>query len=71
MKIPLLEFILEYRIEKSLNYLADSKCSVRDIATYVGFNDSNYFSKVFSNIKGCSPTKYRKIVLKHDGLTAL
>lgn len=66
MKMPLFEFILEYRIEKSLNYLADSKYSVRDIATNVGFNDSNYFSKVFCKIKGCSPTKYKKMLLSKN-----
>ena len=66
MKIPLFEFILKYRIEKSLNYLADSKYSIRDIATNVGFNDSNYFSKVFCKIKGCSPTKYKKILLSQN-----
>lgn len=66
MKMPLFEFILEYRIEKSLNYLADSKYSIRDIATNVGFNDSNYFSKVFCKIKGCTPTKYKKILLNQN-----
>lgn len=66
MKIPLFEFILEYRIEKSLSYLADSKYSIRDIAINVGFNDSNYFSKSFCKIKGYSPTKYKKILLSQD-----
>lgn len=66
MKMPLFEFILEYRIEKSLDYLADSKYSIREIATNVGFNDSNYFSKVFCKIKGCSPTKYKKILLSQN-----
>ena len=60
MKVSLFEFILQYRIEKSLNYLADSQYSIIEIANFVGFNDSNYYSKVFTKIKGCSPTKYRK-----------
>lgn len=64
MKVSLFVFILEYRIEKSLNYLANSDYSIVDIATNVGFSDSNYFSKVFGKIKGCSPTKYRKMLLK-------
>lgn len=59
MKVSLFEFILQYRIEKSLNYLADSQYSIIEIANFVGFNDSNYYSKVFTKIKGCSPTKYK------------
>lgn len=62
MKMPLFDFILEYRIEKSLNYLVNSNYSIQDIAFNVGFNDSNYYSKVFNKINGCSPTKYRRNV---------
>lgn len=60
MKISLFEFILEYRIEKSIYYLTNSNDTIADIAERVGFHDSNYFSKVFLRIKGCSPTKYKK-----------
>lgn len=59
MKLSLFDFILEYRIEKSLYYLVNTDNSIRDIAIHVGFNDPNYFSKVFSKVKGCSPTRYR------------
>lgn len=59
MKISLFDFILEYRIEKSLTYLVSTDDSVRDIASNVGFNDPNYYSKVFNKMKGCSPTRYR------------
>lgn len=60
MKVSLFEFILQYRIEKSLNYLINTENSIVEIANLVGFNDSNYYSKVFTKIKGCSPTRYRK-----------
>lgn len=66
MKIPLFEFILQYRIEKSLDYLANTKYSIVDIAANVGFNDSNYYSKVFRRQKGCSPTKYRQAMLNQN-----
>lgn len=62
MNISLFEFILQYRIEKSLEYLVHTSRSVNEIAEAVGFNDSNYFSKVFHKYKGCSPTEYRKNV---------
>ena len=60
MKVSLFEFILQYRVERSLDYLTNSEYSILEIASKVGFNDSNYYSKVFTKIKGCSPMKYRK-----------
>lgn len=60
MKVSLFEFILQYRIEKSIDYIINTKYSITEIAESVGFNDSNYFAKVFRRQKGCSPTKFRK-----------
>lgn len=60
MKIPLFEFLVEYRIEKSLHDLADSGNSITVVAERAGFGDSNYYSKAFRKVKGCSPTSYRK-----------
>ena len=60
MKISLFEFLLEYRIEKSLTFLADPGLNITEIAEKSGFNDSNYYSKSFRKIKGCSPSLYRK-----------
>lgn len=60
MNVSLFRFLNEYRIERSLEYLFHTEDSITDIAARVGFSDSNYYSKVFSKIKGCSPCKYRK-----------
>ncbi len=62
MKVSLFEFILRYRIEKSIDYLVNTKYSIGTISESVGFNDSNYFTKVFRKQKGCSPTKYRQSI---------
>lgn len=60
MKKTLFDFILEYRIERSLADLLDPDCSMAEAAAGAGFNDSNYYSKVFVRIKGCAPSVYRK-----------
>lgn len=60
MKKTLFDFILEYRIERSLADLLDPDCSMSEAAAASGFNDSNYYSKVFVRIKGCAPSVYRK-----------
>lgn len=60
MKVTMFDFLLDYRIEKSLGYLAAPDCSVTEAAEKSGFEDSNYYSKVFRRKKGCSPTAYRR-----------
>lgn len=60
MNISLFTFLLDYRIDQSLEYLSDPRISITDIATKVGFTDSNYYSKTFIKRKGCSPNQYRK-----------
>lgn len=60
MNTSLFAFLQEYRVERSLEYLSDSEYSITEIAEKTGFTDSNYYSKVFSKVKGCSPQKYRK-----------
>lgn len=60
MNQPLFQFILEYRVEKSLPLLSDPSLSITEIAARTGFCDSNYFSRVFLRFKGISPSAYRK-----------
>lgn len=59
MNISLFEFISRYRIEKSIDYLNNTNYSISEIASAVGYNDSNYYAKIFRKIKGCSPRQYR------------
>lgn len=59
MNLSLFSFLQEYRIERSLEYLGGGG-SISEIAEKVGFSDSNYYSKVFTKLKGCSPRQYRK-----------
>ena len=59
MNTTLFTFLQEYRIERSLEYLnAGEPVSVA--AEKAGFADSNYYSKVFTRVKGLSPRAYRK-----------
>ena len=60
MNVSLFTFLQEYRVERSLEYLSDPELSITQVASMAGFADSNYYSKVFSGIKGCSPRQYRK-----------
>ncbi|WP_338449963.1 helix-turn-helix transcriptional regulator [Niallia oryzisoli] len=52
------EFINQKRIEEAKLYLRRGNISVTDIAFLVGFNDLNYFSKVFKKVTSVTPSQY-------------
>lgn len=56
----IIQYINEFRIERSLELLRDKRYRINDIADMVGFSSSNYYSKTFKKIKGVSPNEYRK-----------
>ena len=60
MNITLFGYIQEYRIERSLKYLENPSCSITESGFLSGFSDSNYYTKIFTKIKGCTPRQYRK-----------
>ena len=41
--------------------------NVKDVGKNVGYEDSNYFTKVFRRITGQSPTEYRNTVFREKG----
>lgn len=53
-------YIKELRLNKAKEYLVDSRLSVVDIAKKVGYEDSQYFFKVFKKATGLTPMQYRK-----------
>ena len=56
----LTEYITYVRIEHAKNLLTTTDASIGNIALNVGFEDVNYFSRLFKKHTGCSPCKYRK-----------
>lgn len=55
----LIQYINEFRIQSSLSLLADSNRKINDIAESVGFDNGNYFTKIFKRLKGITPADYR------------
>lgn len=53
-------YINKIRIEFSKNYLITTKDSISEIAINAGFNDPNYFSRVFTDLIGIPPTEFRR-----------
>lgn len=53
-------YVNKVRVEQAKNLLTHSHDSIADISSNVGFSDPNYFSRVFSQIIGISPTEFRR-----------
>lgn len=52
--------MIQRRIKTSKLLLEYTKLSIYEVAEKVGFNESNYFSRVFKENTGKSPTDYRR-----------
>lgn len=53
-------YLTELRVAEAKKLLEETGNSISEIAYAAGFNDSNYFSYVFSRETGMSPREYRK-----------
>jgi AraC-like DNA-binding protein len=53
-------YIAQQRAERAARLLVTTTESVRDIALFVGYDDANYFVKVFRRAHGVTPTAYRE-----------
>ena len=53
-------YINKTRIEHAKNDLLTSAKSISDIAMDIGFSDPNYFSRVFMELLGVTPTEFRR-----------
>ncbi|GIP48436.1 hypothetical protein J53TS2_20270 [Paenibacillus sp. J53TS2] len=54
------DYLLHYRLEQAKLLLLKTEWPIADIAAYVGFNSTPYFSNRFALKNGCSPRAFRK-----------
>lgn len=54
------DYITKIRMEKAVWLLTHSTLSINEIADQTGFSTSRYFSTVFKQYMGCSPTQYKE-----------
>lgn len=60
------DYLSHYRIDEAAGQLLKTDKKIGQIAEDVGYRDSDYFIRKFIEIKGCTPSKYRKIKLNID-----
>jgi len=57
--MSIIDFINMNRIDAAKIYLQINTSSITEIAFLVGFNDVNYFSRVFKKMTGLTPSQFR------------
>lgn len=59
--MTLIDYVSQFRIERAKKLLADTAIKVTDIGSSTGFNSKSYFTKVFKQYTGITPTEYREL----------
>lgn len=54
------EYLLRYRIEKSLPILLDVNQNITETALAVGFSNASYYTEIFKRFMGTTPMAYKK-----------
>lgn len=60
----IIDFINQKRVEEAKLYLQTGNLSITETAFLVGFNDLNYFSRVFKKVTSITPSQY----IKNNGI---
>lgn len=59
-----IEFIIEQKISKAKNILSSSLIPIKEVSYLSGFEDSNYFIRLFKKHEGITPKQYQKSLVK-------
>lgn len=61
------DFLNTYRLKVSCGQLSDTKESITEIAFVCGFNHPSYYSRLFAEAYGCTPSEYRRKAAESPG----
>ncbi|MEK4031214.1 AraC family transcriptional regulator [Pseudobacillus sp. FSL P4-0506] len=60
LKTTPLNYVIDYRIQKSLSLLQQAESNVTEVAYQVGFNSTSYFIEKFKHSMNMTPLAYKK-----------
>jgi two-component system response regulator YesN len=66
-KTSFIDYITELRIENAEKLLRESPMNIKEVAFATGYQDPNYFSKIFRKLTGRSPVAYAGEVKRGGG----
>ncbi len=58
------QYLNNYKVSKAANYLMNTTDTISEIAFNSGFNSIKTFNRVFKQIKGCSPSEFKKAIFE-------
>jgi len=59
MGVSPLQYMNEVRLDKAMHLLKSGRCSVTEVAAMVGFEDYNYFGRIFRRKFGITPSQIK------------
>lgn len=59
MNIGLSDYITKVKVDEAKRLLSQSSMNIGTVATYLGYSNFSYFSRVFKKITGYTPGEYR------------
>lgn len=65
LKCTPVNYVIDYRIQKSLSLLQQEEYTITDVAYQVGFNSTSYFIKEFRSSIGMTPLAYKRSTIQH------
>lgn len=54
------KYLMEFRVNKAAELMSDPTLKIYEISRRVGYEDVQYFTKMFKSIKGVTPGQYRE-----------
>ena len=58
--VPPVRYLRQYRIQQAAALLASGRQRIAEIGAQCGFSDTSYFTKIFREQTGCTPSEYRR-----------
>ena len=55
-----IRYLRQFRVQKAMELLDGTAMKVAEVGARCGFSDNSYFTKVFHELKGCSPSEWRE-----------
>lgn len=61
---PIRQYIIDLRLQRARRLLLQGELPIKNVALQSGFNDPLYFSRLFRDRSGCSPSDFRQSPLQ-------
>ena len=66
MGISPIEFIILEKIKLAKQYLSNKDVYIKNVSYEAGFEDTNYFIRLFKHYEGITPKQYQQLLQKNE-----